>query len=56
MEEDIMDGSCCICCGQYFEHPDGGIYSHGHPVVCLSCSEEIEWLEFPVQDPQIETF
>lgn len=56
MEEDIVDGSCCACCGQYFEHPDGDIYSHGYPVVCLDCSEDNEWENFLVQDEDILTF
>lgn len=46
--EDIIDGSCCALCGQYFEGPernvDGAdvptIYSHGYPVACDECYEK----------------
>jgi ribosomal protein S27E len=38
--EDMLDGSCCSLCGQYFEHPKGGIYVHGYPVVCDDCYDE----------------
>ena len=35
--EDMQDGSCCTLCGQYFKHPNGGIYVHDYPVVCWDC-------------------
>lgn len=42
--EDMLDGSCCCICGQYFAHPkkkaDGtplGIYVHDYPAVCWVC-------------------
>jgi len=37
--EDMLDGSCCSLCGQYFEHPKGGIYVHEYPVACWDCYE-----------------
>ncbi len=39
--EDILDGSCCQLCGQYFEDNDGNLYSHGKPVVCEDCWKEL---------------
>lgn len=37
--EDIIDGTACSLCGQYFEDPDNPTqtYTHGYPVVCSSC-------------------
>ena len=41
--EDMLDGSCCSICGQYFQSDrtdDDGepmIHSHGYPVVCKGC-------------------
>ncbi|MDD4970734.1 MAG: hypothetical protein PHT07_15010 [Paludibacter sp.] len=43
--EDMLDGSCCSLCGQYFEHPQKdletfrsvGIYVHEYPVACWAC-------------------
>jgi hypothetical protein len=45
--EDMLDGSCCSLCGQYFEHPKKdkktgesiGIYVHDYPVACKECWE-----------------
>jgi hypothetical protein len=36
--DDIIDGSCCALCGQYFTN-DGGktLYDHGYPVACKEC-------------------
>lgn len=40
--EDMLDGSCCQLCGQYFEHPKTcEIYVHEYPVVCWDCWEEL---------------
>lgn len=40
--EDMLDGSCCSLCGQYFEHPKSdAIYVHGEPVVCEECYSEL---------------
>lgn len=46
MAEDMIDGSCCQLCGQYFEseeEKDGHpvIYTHGYPVVCGDCWGEL---------------
>ena len=39
--EDMIDGSCCSLCGQYFEHPEkDGIYVHDFPVACSECWDE----------------
>lgn len=31
MAEDLIDGSCCQICGEYFTE------DHGYPVVCKEC-------------------
>ena len=38
----MTDGSCCIECGQYFQHPKhpNAILTHGYPVLCKECYEE----------------
>ncbi len=39
--EDMIDGSCCQWCGQYFSDPDHDvIYTHGYPVACKGCYDE----------------
>jgi len=43
--EDMEDGSCCEICGQYFEHPKGGIYVHEHYTTCLECWDELSKAE-----------
>lgn len=36
--EDIIDGSCCSECGMYFRNNhDKDVYTHGYPVLCISC-------------------
>lgn len=42
MAEDMVDGTCCSVCGQYFQDPDDpddseSCYTHGYPVACKSC-------------------
>ena len=41
--EDMIDGSCCSLCGQYFQSPNPNkrewIYTHGYPVACDDCWE-----------------
>jgi hypothetical protein len=45
--EDMADGTCCQLCGQYFESGkcnEEGIpicYTHGFPVVCWDCWDEL---------------
>ena len=42
LAEDILDGSCCELCGQYFKHSDeGGIHCHEKPVVCWDCWKDL---------------
>lgn len=42
ISEDILDGTCCQFCGRYFTHPKkDSLYTHGHPVVCYGCWEEM---------------
>jgi len=43
--DDMLDGSCCSICGQYFEHEKSTedkpiIHEHGYPVVCFDCWDE----------------
>jgi hypothetical protein len=45
--DDIIDGSCCALCGQYFAkemNVDGAdvpvMYEHGYPVACKDCYQE----------------
>jgi hypothetical protein len=38
MADDIMDGSCCAICHNYFKTEDlKFIDSHGYPVACKDC-------------------
>ncbi len=39
--EDMLDGSCCQLCGQYFKHPKAGIYVHDEEVVCFDCWKDL---------------
>lgn len=57
--EDMIDGSCCSECGQYFKHPmidekgeSIGIYVHEYPVLCWDCWTKDS--ELPKSD--VETF
>ena len=36
--EDIVDGSCCSVCGEYFQDKENDcIFTHGFPVACKDC-------------------
>lgn len=41
--EDMIDGTACELCGQYFEDPknENTAYAHGYPVVCADCWSEL---------------
>ena len=41
--EDMVDGTCCSFCGQYFQDPDDteSCYTHGYPVACKTCWKDI---------------
>lgn len=42
--DDIVDGTVCCLCGQFFEelHGDGkSCPTHGYPVVCWECWAEL---------------
>jgi hypothetical protein len=40
--DDMVDGSCCQLCGQYFKDPnDQSLYTHGYPVVCWECWDDL---------------
>jgi len=45
--EDMIDGTCCSYCGQYFcdpekldENDQPMLYTHGYPVVCEDCYDQ----------------
>lgn len=40
--DDVIDGSACSGCGQYFQDPKNkdAIYTHGYPVLCKDCWKE----------------
>ena len=42
ISEDMIDGTCCSLCGQYFEDNEQGstLYTHGYPVACDDCWED----------------
>ncbi len=57
--EDMIDGSCCSLCGQYFQHPKKdksgesiGIYVHEYPVLCWDCWES----DSEIPKAEVETF
>ena len=35
--EDMIDGTCCEICGQYFVDKDDNLYTHGYSVTCKEC-------------------
>jgi hypothetical protein len=40
--EDMTDGTCCQLCGGYFKgKTENELYSHGYPVVCWDCWQEL---------------
>ena len=41
--EDMIDGTCCSFCGQYFQDPDDAdsCYTHGYPVACKECGKDV---------------
>lgn len=43
--DDLIDGSACEICGQYFLDPDDEdgetLYQHGYPVVCKECWSQL---------------
>jgi len=45
LTNDIVTGTCCELCGQYFKDPtalDNECFVHGHPVVCYECFDKLE--------------
>ena len=43
MAEDMIDGTACQLCGQYFQDPknENLAYTHGYPVICDDCWHEL---------------
>lgn len=56
--EDILDGTCCQLCCQYFRHPKtDGLYVHEYPVVCWDCWERLTKKERKeYQKAEVKTF
>ena len=40
--DDMIDGTCCSLCGQYFIDSlnNDELYTHGYPVACEDCWED----------------
>lgn len=38
--EDMLDGTTCQLCGCFFEE-NGKLYTHGFPVVCWDCWDDL---------------
>lgn len=40
--DDMIDGTCCSLCGQYFVDAltNDQLYTHGYPVACEDCWED----------------
>jgi hypothetical protein len=49
ISEDMLNGTCCQFCGQYFHNPnskeENTLYVHDYPVVCWDC-----WKEMPKRE------
>lgn len=45
--QDMIDGTCCELCGQYFADPkkEKEVYTHGYPVICHDCWNELNQKE-----------
>lgn len=43
ISEDMLDGTCCSLCGCYFikNKNDEYLYTHGYPVVCWDCYNDL---------------
>ena len=46
ISQDVSDGTCCQLCNEYFKIPGTPpekrkLYTHGHPVVCEECWEDL---------------
>ena len=39
--EDMVDGTCCMECGCYFQDSEGHLFTHGYPVICKECWPEL---------------
>jgi len=37
--EDMIDGTCCSWCGEYFDDGTDNLPVHGYPVICKGCAE-----------------
>jgi len=35
--DDMIDGTSCSACGQYFVDGNDNLYTHGYPVICWDC-------------------
>jgi len=39
--DDIVDGKMCQLCGCFFVDEKNSLYTHGFPVVCWDCWQEL---------------
>lgn len=48
--EDMIDGTCCTLCGQYFVYKKKPevLFTHGYPVACKDCYD-------PEDGPQLQS-
>lgn len=56
--EDLIDGTCCFLCGQYFiDNKKENLYTHQYPAVCYRCWEELTPEQRKnYQKAEVETF
>lgn len=51
--EDMIDGTMCSLCGQYFKNPKKDeLYTHGYPVACKECWTQ----DCGYQEAEVDTF
>ena len=43
--DDMLEGTTCSLCGQFFEDAPGICPTHGYPVVCWECWSELSKAE-----------
>jgi hypothetical protein len=54
--DDMVDGTCCQACGQYFEKDNKG-FTHGYPATCWECYDELTSSEqYDVEKAEVQTF
>jgi len=52
--EDMVDGTCCELCGSYFiKKQDKSTFTHGYPVVCNECWDNLSDEEVQYHQKQL---